>query len=314
METFNRELAALQDPTSSATRIARATRFLAEYGITAGDEQLAALMQRLRAAPGLQSIESDPAVQRLQVAVLRFVNQANQDPSAVDKPRAASMPEYAHLYGLMSFLAAFHRNFVSPTATLLARAARERDGQLLYAALAPVVLIAVAQLTARMAQFLLTGRGDDDELKRELVKDGPFGLPNWVWWSVSSSSMLGMYDPLLQAFVSVRYNKPVSDIMLGPALAMPAKLLQAGVNLTGDRNSPNTTTAEFRAAQATYDALLAPLLMQALLRSPYAALAPQPVPFLAGIWLSKSGVGPVDGPRKAIPEAAGLKEPERRPQ
>jgi hypothetical protein len=290
----------------------RGADYLGEFGVEVKDRQLQDLILSLEGAPSMQELEAHPAFLRLQSAVNRFVDQAIQDPGVEDKPRLASAPEFAHMYGLLSYLSSFQRNIVEPTAKLLGRSWNDKNASLLHRALTPVLLIGVTQMAARMLSYLVTGRGDSEDLEKYLESEGPFGMPNWFFMFLSSSGAFGVYDPILQAVASTKYNKPVSNIMLGPSLGAAASVVEAGISLTSDRNSPNTTSAEYRATQRAWDYIVAPAVMNAWLRNPYTAMLPQPLPWLAGVYITKSGVGPIDGPRQVAPEVMGFEKPKPR--
>ena len=89
---------------------ANAIAALAEIGIINPNEIDA--LAALGATPSVEELQESPYLRQVMGTIGQLVDEATPDPKVVDKPRWASQPELAHLYGIMSFAAAVQRIFI----------------------------------------------------------------------------------------------------------------------------------------------------------------------------------------------------------
>jgi hypothetical protein len=243
----------------------RAYRFLAELGLRPQDKALQDMIKWLATRPPMAEIERHPHFREIQDAVGRFVDESIMNPTVEDKPAWASRPETAHLYGILSFTLAFQRKVMIRSMKLARQAATNRDAAQVASILAPLATLIAMQLAAYSLRFMALG-GSEDDLEKELTKEGPMGLPNWVWIAATRSGLLGITDPLFNAVFGIKYERDLANLAVGPVLSVPIsagqRLIAAGLS------EAKTETAEFRATTGLYDAVVGPLAVSMLLRGP----------------------------------------------
>lgn len=264
MRYIMREMKAAADSPQNSKRWRRAYQNLAELGLRPQDDELQAMIRWLDTRPSMAEIERHPRFKDLQLAIGRFANESVMNPGVEDKPANASRPEWSHAYGILSFTLAFQRHVLIRTAKLAKAAVTQADAAQLAGVILPFATLIALQLAAYSAKFALLG-GAEDDLEKELTKEGPGGMPNWVWIAATRSGLFGVMDPLFNAVYGIKYERDLANIALGPIFSVPFAAAQKFVNLEM-RNSENTETAEFRATEALYDSIVGPAAVAAILR------------------------------------------------
>lgn len=254
----------------------QAKRDLADLGVDFNtDKKLVKyLADTLRVGMDRQSIEDSGHRDKLWVMVNRFVDETIMNPKKADKPRAASS-EMGYIYNILSFTAAFQNNVVKRQGKRLARAFA-RDGfnagsiQAANAAMAFGVFISfqAAQYFLRLLAIgALTGHGDDDLEKaiKQFAEHPVLASMNII----SRSGVTGMLDPVVNAFMGLKYRRQLSSFMTGAYLSMPLSAIEKAGNLAFN-NSDKTNKAEHGAVEAAWNAVLMPMVAHVMLtRAPF---------------------------------------------
>jgi hypothetical protein len=240
-----------------------------ELGVREAD--LASFMDWLAQSDALPDLDAlnTKAGRVFEAAVYRFVGQVIQDPNRADKPMLASTALGRLAFSLTSFLYTFFSNVHAAT---LSRTIRDyriyRDagrgkvsagvnagtGALASFAGGFAVIWAGQLLTTAAREFLFNHEQwdeheDDDDLFAWLA-----GLAG------SRSGILGPADVLMNSLTGLKYERDLSNMVVGPGLQ---SILGDGANIVrlfSAENSPNTNTAEREAAKAVYRLTIAPAL------------------------------------------------------
>src|SRR3546814_2178614 len=69
-----------------------------------------------------------------------------------------------------------------------------------------------------------------------------------------------MLDLPVNILTGLRYQKDPATTMIGPIFGSMSELLGSAVELSGDRNSPNTNTAERKLARNIYSTVVVPAM------------------------------------------------------
>src|SRR3546814_18966841 len=72
-----------------------------------------------------------------------------------------------------------------------------------------------------------------------------------------------MLDLPVNILTGLRYQKDPATAMIGPIFGSMSELLGSAVELSGDRNSPNTNTAERKLARNIYSTVVVPAMSAA---------------------------------------------------
>src|SRR3546814_3864282 len=72
-----------------------------------------------------------------------------------------------------------------------------------------------------------------------------------------------MLDLPVNILTGLRYQKDPATTMIGPIFGSMSELLGSAVELSGDRNSPNTNTAERKLARNIYSTVVVPAMSAA---------------------------------------------------
>lgn len=201
-----------------------------------------------------------PYGQDYMIALHRFTNQVIQNPTAAMRPEAASAgPAGRLMYGVMSFSYSFYENIMKGGVRRINTIAK-RDGwtkaaqQSAIRILPTFAALAAGQIIVSTLRELVLNpeRWEDmeeDERNRKLLELG-----------LSRSFGLGGADPIIQYLTGIKYGRSAAETVIGAAPGLFLGALDRITGLGSDRNSPNTSTSEYRAAQATYSAILQPAL------------------------------------------------------
>ncbi|UUJ74515.1 peptidoglycan transglycosylase [Microcystis phage Mae-Yong1326-1] len=270
--------ATLRDPQASATKKATARAEMLELGVP--DSQLdsfAEWMAQSDRLPDLADLDT-PQGRMFAVAAVRFVDQTIQNPTKVDRPEMAAHPIGRMVYGIMSFSYGFFRNIILANANRVARDARIRQevggqsaarawaasaGEMgMHAAVFGGSLFMAQLLTSALREAIFNGdRWDEKEAKGE--------LGSWLaGLAFARMGVTGPFDPIVQAFTGLRYERDLTALAAGPHLGYFLGAAQAiGAGIVG-RNSENTNTAEWNMTKGAWQLLGVPAVAYGLTALP----------------------------------------------
>jgi len=210
--------------------------------------------------PAVQGMAQSPYREMIFTAINRFVDEASPDPKAVDKPRLATQPEYAYLYGILSFQSAFQQNFLIRNAKRITKS--WQHGPLTGAKVTSAILLAWGTLIGLQWAALMLRMANWGDLEKWEEKE----TSSKVIEVLSRSGTFGLVDPLLNTALSAKYQKDLTTLTAG---TIPGYVLQEGQDLVTllVANSENTNTAEFNAIEGGYNVLAAPMMWRYALSS-----------------------------------------------
>lgn len=198
------------------------------------------------------------------VMVGRLVNQAIQNPTAIDRPWKANTPIGRLTYGLLSFSMAFFRNIMVKSVKKVSREYETRGAaQAVSVAsmqvLAPLASLYMGHLLVTMAREALL---NPDKWEEEEKKEG--GIP--IKWlsalAFSRVGFLGLADPLYNALLGVKYQRDLTGLLAGASFGYFAQALERIVKYFV-ANSENTNSAERATARGLYELSVQPGLAYA---------------------------------------------------
>ena len=280
---------------------AEAKMLLKELGIS--DPETFA--QEMKAKGGMPTVEDLDSKWGMEYALAskRFIDMTIQEPNPMMRPQMANSPVGRIVYGIMSFSMSFWRNVMKRQGLLLREAAKRGALPLavkLTAILASAVPLFIGQTIMSALRELLL-----NPLKwEEKEKEGTL-YETLVALGFVRSFSFGMADPILQGYTGLKYQRDLSNIMIGPAPAFFLQNTQAML-MPSVRNSDETNTAEFNAARAFYNIGIGPATSIALTYVPGGpviqgatgvgmAAATSPA---AGTGFAEALVGPKDSKKK----------------
>lgn len=232
---------------------ARSGGYLKELGIK--DPQAFAQWLNANGDPTPESLthfSAGPMEEQYRTALVRFVNQTIMKPSRAEKPRWASDPFYGLFFSLLSFSYGFKKNVLDRVGRQGMDAIKTKDPTLLYPALGMAGLFAVHTILQNTLRQAIFGGGREDD------EEGISGMD--VVEAVDRAGLTGAASRPLNAILSLKYRASVLESMAGPTAGRPAQLIEDVMGLATDANSPNTNTAERKAAGAIYDVVLEPAM------------------------------------------------------
>lgn len=247
-----------------------AARLLAELGMDeAGAKSVGKWLAGNGGMPPLAELTGTKREAVLyRTALQRFVDESIQNPTAADRPQWANHPFGRLAYGITSFMFSFTRN-------VLVRTARETGEGLLGKGytledrarlLAPAVALGV--LTAAQSEV--------SELRDQLLSPQAYAQrtkAQQLVTNLSRSGAFGNADPFINIAMSARYNRDLTSTLTGPYLtAYLDSISKLTIGLIpkslGGPNTPNTNNAEWQAAKAGYDMVVAPSIAAAASYAP----------------------------------------------
>jgi len=220
---------------------------LAELGIDSTNRELLAELSSLGDIKDVKQLDTLRHLDAIRTAINRFTDSAIQDPKAVDKPRMASMPEYSFIYGIMSFNFAYQRNVLIAGGKRILNAWKNdpKIGAATTAAtLAGLSILVAGQLGAWILRSLMFSDDDWEDIKKKVDED-------WLWQSMSRAGLFGAADPIVNAFMGLKYERDLAQSAVGPLPAYALGIAQ-DIGDVAARNSPNTPTAEYHATEAAW--------------------------------------------------------------
>lgn len=246
-------------------KAADAAALLRELGV----RDVEAFSKQIRELGRLPTVEEldTPYGRDFAVASSRLIDQIIQNPTVMDRPQLANNPVGRVAYGIMSFSYAFYRNIVKRQAILF-NETRKRNGvmdataRLAIGFLPSAIALYIGQtLVSTIREFLLNRERWDEEEEKGTLVDTMLKLG-----ATRTFSFAG-FDPLIQAHTGLKYQRDLSNIMVGAA---PGFFLQAiqSIAKMNVANSAKTNTAEYNAVKGVYQLAVAPALAFGLARLP----------------------------------------------
>lgn len=191
----------------------------------------------------------------LSIAINRAVSETIQDPMIVDRPKYAEHPVGRFVYGIQSFSRAYTRNVLLASVNKVKREYRT-NGAVSATTMASLHIMPQFALlyaghfavsTAREAMF------NGDEWERQKENDNVFPWLMEVAWT--RAGFFGALDPIYQAFRSLKYESDIKNLVAGAQAGFLANALDRIFTMFGQKNSPNTLTAEYNATRGFMDTI-----------------------------------------------------------
>jgi hypothetical protein len=247
------------DARSDDKKIAAAAKsMLADLGVP--EAQVARLADAVRGMggrPDPMTLQNSPMQDMIQVALNRFVDEAIQNPTRLDKTYLANtnMPLLSGPFRLLGFAYSFANNIILGSFRRGSAISKKAgaDRALIYSS-GVAFAFALAYMTHVLVTIARESLINPDRWERDF-KDENGGIK---WESVLALSafrmgLAGPVDPLFQYYFNLRYESSITAVLLGPVYGSQAMNVDRMSGIAG-RNSENTNTAEWNAARGAYDA------------------------------------------------------------
>lgn len=219
--------------------------------------------------PALNKLTEDsPEAQSFRSAMQRFVDEAIQNPEAVDRPYLANKAHARMAYGILSFTYDYARTVMLRSAKEVGSAFRGQDqagnkfsamerAQLV--GVLPALLLAItAQLGLSRVREMITNTDKQKErtdFEKTIV-------------DMSRAQGFGIADPLVNLVLSARYGRDLATAFAGPQIGNMLQDMQSFVGMIpkeyGGKNSERTNNAEWAATKGAYDLFAMSALVMAL--------------------------------------------------
>ena len=195
----------------------------------------------------------------------RLVDQAIQNPTAIDRPWAANTAAGRITFGLLSFNMAFFRNvFVKATKKIEREYKKRGVAQASQVAamqvLAPLATLYSGHIILTMVREALL---NPEKWEEEEDKEGGFPAKWLLSLAFSRSGFTGLADPIYNAFTGVKYQRDLSNILGGATGSFFLQSLER-IAKYFFVNSENTNSAERAAAKGLYELAVQPPLAVAI--------------------------------------------------
>jgi hypothetical protein len=205
--------------------------------------------------------------QDISLFMRRFSNLTIQSPDPMSRPALANSPVGRIIYGIMSFSMSWWRN-VAKRQFKMTVGKWQRSGPveaIRHATLgvlpaAAAMFIASAIVSTTREWLLNNRRWNDLKDKGELEK-------TMAQIALSRTFSLGIGDPIVQGYTGLRYQRDLSNMMIGPVPGVVFQDLQT-IAMGTVRNSEKTNTAEFNRERAIYNMLIGPAVSAGLAALP----------------------------------------------
>lgn len=202
------------------------------------------------------------------VAVRRLIDQTIQNPNASHRPQWQNSPAGRVFGGIMGFSYAAYENVIKAELRRIKTIAKVEG----------VDAAAVrASKTATGALALIFGQTIVGTIREALFnpdrfedKDDEELYPELMLLGLQRSFGLGSLDPVVQLYTGLKYQRSSAETILGAYIGTAAKTADRFLGVAGGQNSPNTDTAEYRAAESVYSSLITPVANALLSRVPLA--------------------------------------------
>lgn len=267
---FMRRLAKQMDGSAEAKKLNRPAFFLRELSIPAGREaDFAKFVRKFGARlPSSAELAKAGEMGRMyKTALQRFTDQTVMRPSASTRPAWANHPIGAVLFQLQSFGYAFQKNVINRWGRIHAKGFKGEDGlsALDSAAMVFPMLAGMAMVTAMQA---IIGEVRDDIYRPDRREETDAAK---LEKALSRAGLFGIADPWIQAATGVRYQRSITEGLLGPALGSVGSAADTALAYSLN-NSENTNTAERKVIREFYDFGVEPLAQLALTLAPASGL------------------------------------------
>lgn len=192
--------------------------------------------------------------QALATAVNRLVGQSIQNPTAIDRQFKANTPYGRLVFALTGYLVTMFRNVPIKLSKQIARqygkngVVSAAGTALAYAALPLIVFYAGTFAVTVMREAIFNPeQWEENEEKED-------GFP-WKWLSVlalSRTGIIGMADPILNAYTAIKYQRDLTALAAGPTLSWIGVNVERLFKLSA-MNSANTEKTERAAVRSLYE-------------------------------------------------------------
>lgn len=241
---------------------------LAELGIDSVNEAMLQEVARLGDIHSIDELSHLRYIDQIRSGLNRKVLNMSPEPSAVDKPRRATLPETAMLYAIQGFNNTFWRYMVIANAKRIQRAWANNPkigAAVTGSVLAGMFMVAFGQLANWIARVLVF---DDESWDGKMKKIHD----QWFQQMMTRTSLYGAIDPMVNSIASLKWQKGMADTMIGPIMQQPVALGEAAGKLFVG-NSPYSPSAEYNATKAAYNGFVVPAATAQILkiigRNPY---------------------------------------------
>lgn len=248
-----------------------AAHLLAELGLNEKDiGEIRTMLQGRNGNIRAVDILESPAGKKYGDAVARGIMNTIQETKRVDKPVYANHPYVGLVYGITGFQRAFTRNLLYRQSKLLGHAAANVARGQMSASDAARLAIApgIGMLTLLTTQYAMAKLRDQITNPTE-AEQRPKELSNLQY--MSRTGIFGNLDPYVNAGLSLKYNRDLSQMLAGPYMLGYLQDLQKMVALAPPpygSNSPNSNTAEWNAARGLYTSIISPTVALGLSIAP----------------------------------------------
>ncbi|CAB4120902.1 hypothetical protein UFOVP4_2 [uncultured Caudovirales phage] len=201
------------------------------------------------------------------LASRRFANMSIMEPTAMDRPQLANNPVGRVIYGITAFSQAFWRN-VLKRQILMTKNTYKRTGAIdaakhaVFGFLpAALLMVLTGTVVSMLREWLLNrDKWEEHRIKGDLME-------TMAALGAQRTFALGTADPFISAWFGLKYQRDLSNVMIG---AFPGMILQNMQTLlqAAQRNSDKTNTTEYNATRAAYNLTVAPALSIALAATP----------------------------------------------
>lgn len=232
---------------------------LRELGIP--DARIAEMTEWLSSAPdGKATVDMVRANEQLgriyRDAVARFTDQTIMRPQRADKPVWANRGFGSLLFQLTSFLWSFQRNFTHRNFRRMAQGLTNKN----FSAAERAALMSGPAL--QFASLFLIGSAISNAREYTLNRERFNERSAWEaqYLNFSRVGFAGQLDPLMNSFMSTRYNRTVAQALSGVTVGKAGDLMDATIRLWS-RNNENTPNAERAFARQMYDTVVEPAVV-----------------------------------------------------
>lgn len=205
-----------------------------------------------------------PAAEIYARAINRLSNEIIVNPMKTDRAGLANHPDWAAMYGIMSFIDGFTRNVLLRN---VMRGTTDEDGtftrfakggaNVALAGMPFGILLAGHFLSTTLREALLNSQKFEEKAEDDELLEWLFERAFW------RTGIAGRVDPVIQTFNGVKYERDLTAVTAGPYLA---QMLQNVMTITkvmqgeSGRNSKNTNTTEHGAVKAAYRLAVQPMI------------------------------------------------------
>ena len=238
---------------------------------------------------------------QLAVSVMRFTDQSIQDPRVADRPKYAEYPVGRLVFGITSFIRSFHDKVLMNALRKVGREYRVSKGlgrskkragfdAGTYAVArvgAPLFTLFMGHALVSTAREYLLNQDRWDREWEESEEDTVKFIQDYLFpLAFARAGLTGAFDPFYQAWTGLKYQRDLSNHLIGTAGYLTQNFEDA-LGIFQEDNSPNTVTAEFKAYRAFFNLTVAPGVSLVLGKTPMGSAARLPA-YVAGASLTST--------------------------